>query len=114
MHDYPGPFVSHVTTEDWQPDPDVPGSTMHELVHEGGLWAGLTRFDTVDGPICWTPPAREVIHILKGEARIAIADGPTLRLKAGDLASLPAGCDTTWHISTPFKEFWVLTDSSSR
>ncbi len=24
-------------------------------------------------------------------------------------ASLPAGIDTTWHVTTPFKEFWVLS-----
>jgi uncharacterized cupin superfamily protein len=39
---------------------------------------------------------------------IEIADGPTLKLKPGDLASLPAGLQTTWHITPPFKELWVL------
>jgi uncharacterized cupin superfamily protein len=29
-------------------------------------------------------------------------------LAAGDIASLPAGVATTWHVATPFKEFWVL------
>jgi len=27
---------------------------------------------------------------------------------AGDLASLPAGLETTWHITPPFTELWVL------
>lgn len=24
-------------------------------------------------------------------------------------ASLPAGASTTWHLTTPFKELWVIT-----
>jgi hypothetical protein len=27
---------------------------------------------------------------------------------AGSIASLPAGTETTWHISAPFREFWVI------
>ena len=33
---------------------------------------------------------------------------PVLELTAGDMASLPAGACTTWHLTTPFKEFWVI------
>jgi uncharacterized cupin superfamily protein len=40
--------------------------------------------------------------------RIDIADGGTLDLGVGDLFSLPPGVDTTWHITAPFKEMWVL------
>jgi uncharacterized cupin superfamily protein len=46
--------------------------------------------------------------VLEGEVTIEVADGPTLHLRAGDLASLPAGRETTWHITAPFKEFWVF------
>ena len=35
-----GVFVANIATEDWQSDPEVPGSLMHELVHADGLWAG--------------------------------------------------------------------------
>jgi uncharacterized cupin superfamily protein len=101
-------FLSNVTPEQWEADPEVPGSEMHELVHVDGVWAGLTRFSTVDGPTRWTPPQRETIHVLEGEVRIEVAGGPTLELKAGDLASLPAGLNTTWHITPPFKELWVM------
>jgi uncharacterized cupin superfamily protein len=102
-------FVSSIDPERWEPDPDVPGSEMHELVHTGGTWAGLTRFLSVDGPQRWTPPHRETIHVLEGRVTIEVADGPTIQLGPGDLASLPAGRETTWHITTPFKEFWVLS-----
>jgi hypothetical protein len=37
---------------------------------------------------------------------IEVHDGPTLDLGPGDLASL--GRETTWQITTPFKEFWVF------
>jgi hypothetical protein len=51
---------------------------------------------------------RETIHVLQGEVTIEIAGGPTLMLKPGDLASLPAGVETIWHITPPFTELWVL------
>jgi uncharacterized cupin superfamily protein len=104
----PGIFVSSISTDDWEADPDVPGSEMHELVHDGPVWAGLTRFTAVDGPTIWVPEQRETILVLEGNARIEIDSGPTLELGPGDVASLPAGAQTTWHITTPFKEFWVL------
>lgn len=108
MEAHPGVFVSKVTTEEWEPDPDVPGSDFHELVHDGNVWAGLTRFDSVEGPATWTPDQRETVHILEGKVRIQIADGPTLELGPGDVASFPPGLEMVWDVSTPFKEFWVF------
>jgi uncharacterized cupin superfamily protein len=105
---HPQVFVSNVSGDGWSADPEVPGSDMHELVHADGVWAGLTRFSTVDGPVTWTPQQREVIHVLEGKVDIHIPGGPILRLAPGDIASLPAGLETTWHITTPFKELWVL------
>ena len=103
-----GVFVANAATEDWQPDPEVPGSVMHELVHADGLWAGMTRFTDVDGPVTWTPETREVAFVIEGSVRIELADGGELELGPGDLFSLPPGQETTWHITTPFKEAWVL------
>jgi uncharacterized cupin superfamily protein len=111
MERYPGVFVTNSATEDWQPDPEVPGSVMHELVHADGLQAGLTRFTEVSGPVTWTPQQREVAFVLEGSVRIELADGGTLELEAGNLFSLPPGRETTWHITTPFKEIWVLAAS---
>jgi len=114
MEPHPGVFCSNVRTGEWEPDPEVPGSEMHELVHADGVLAGLTRFTTVEGPSPWTPSQRETIHVLEGEVTIEIAGGPALRLKPGDLASLPAGLETIWHITPPFTELWGtrLTGSS--
>jgi uncharacterized cupin superfamily protein len=109
MEASPGVFVSTIATVDWVADPDVPGSEMHELVHDGEVWAGLTRILAVDGPVPWTPHRRETIHVLEGAVRIEFEDGrPALELRPGDLASFPAGVAMTWFVTTPFKEFWFF------
>jgi len=96
-----------VSTAQWEFDPEV-GGEMHLLCADVGVEAGLSRFLEAGDPIRWTIPERETLLVLEGAARIEIAGGPTLDLKAGDIASLPAGADTTWHLTTPFKEFWVI------
>ena len=60
MEQHLGVFVAKTSPEDWEPDPDVPGSEMHELVHADGVWAGLTPFTSVNSPVTCTPDQREV------------------------------------------------------
>jgi quercetin dioxygenase-like cupin family protein len=114
MEPYPGVFVSSISPRDWDADPEVPGSEMHELMNADGLWAGLTRFSAVEEATLWTPQQREVIHVIEGKVRIEISGGPTIELRSGDIASLPAGLEMTWNITTPFKELWVLGPSEHR
>jgi uncharacterized cupin superfamily protein len=103
-----GVFVSSLKTEDFASDPDVPGTEQHVLYADADLSAGMSRV-TIDGdPVTWTLPQREILLVVEGTARIEIKAGPTLDLRAGDMATLPAGAETTWHLSVPFKEFWVL------
>jgi uncharacterized cupin superfamily protein len=108
MELHPGAFVSKTSTDEWESDPEVPGSQMHELVRRDGVWGGLTRFTNVDGPVTWTPEQREVALVLEGSVRIEFTGGDALDLEVGDLFSLPPGVETTWHITAPFKEMWVL------
>ena len=109
MEASPGVFVSTVSAVDWVSDPEVPGSEMHELVRQDGVWAGLTRIVDVDGPMPWTPEQRETVHVLEGSVRIEFADGrPDLELSEGSIASFPAGTAMTWHVTPPFKELWFL------
>lgn len=108
MESSPGLFTSNVLTDDWTPDPDVPGTDMHEVVHEGDLWVGLTRILATDGPLPWTPEQRETVHVLEGSVRIEFEDRLPLELGPGDIASFPAGLAMTWHVSTPFKELWFF------
>ena len=105
---YPGVFVAKAEADAWEPDPEVPGSVMHELVDADGVHAGFTRFSDVDGPVPWTPERREVAIVLEGSVRIDVEGHGTLDLGPGDLFSLPPGVPTTWHITAPFKEMWVL------
>jgi quercetin dioxygenase-like cupin family protein len=111
MELHPGVFVSKISTDEWRADPEIGGGAEeHLLFEEGGLRAGLSRFsEDADSTLpVWTLPATEVMLVLEGEARIEIEGGPQLELKPGDMARLPKGAITTWHLKLPFKEMWVL------
>ena len=111
MEVHPGVFVSSVSTEDFRPDPEIGGDAEeHVLFDDGTARAGLSRFGEgadADPPV-WELPATQVLLVLEGSARIEIAGGPTLELETGDMAALPKGAKTTWHLTLPFKEMWVL------
>ena len=83
---------------------------MHVLCADVGLDAGMSRFAGAmpSEPVVYTPPSRETLLVLEGEARVEITGGPALELCPGVLASMPGGAETTWHITPPFKEFWVI------
>ena len=105
-----GVFATSSSTDDWAPDEEVPGTDMHELVHADGVWAGMTRVDKVEGPVKFTPDQREVAFVIEGSARIVVDGGGELNVKPGDFFSIPAGTETTWHITPPFKETWFFAD----
>ena len=108
MEPFPGVFVTSASTDEWEPDPEVPGTEMHQLVHADGIEAGMTRYTQPSGPLPWTPDSREVALILEGSVRIEFKDGSSVELGPGDLFSIAPGVEMTWHITTPFKEAWVL------
>ena len=107
----PGIFVTAASTDEWQPHPH-PAGEIHVLCSRVDLSAGLWR--SVPGvtpqQLQWTAPSREAKIVLEGTTRIEINDGPTLELKAGDIASLPKGASATWSFSDDYKEFWILDD----
>lgn len=103
-----GLFVSRTSADEWAADPDVPGTTMHEVVKRDGVWIGMSRIDSTDGPIPWTPETRETAVILEGSVRIEFEARPTIELGPGDIVSFPAGLAMTWHVTTPFKELWMF------
>jgi uncharacterized cupin superfamily protein len=105
---HPGVFVTKSSTSEWMSDPDVPGTEVHELVRGDGVWAGLTRYEGASDSMIWTPDRREVAMVLEGSVRIEIAGADPMEFEVGDLFSLPPGVETTWHITAPFKEMWVL------
>jgi len=102
-------LISRASDEAWEPDPDV-GGEMKVLYRRDGIEAGLSRFtDPPAEPIRWTLPALETFYVLEGSARVEIADGPTIEVGVGDMACIPAGAETTWHLATPFVDFYVLS-----
>ena len=99
---------SHTDTDEWEFDPEV-GGDLHVLCTEVGIDAGMSRF------VGATIRAGRLHAAVPGdpdrprrEARVEITGGPTLELRPGVLASIPAGTETTWHVTPPFKEFWVI------
>jgi uncharacterized cupin superfamily protein len=111
MELHPGVFVTSTATEEWRADPEVGGGAEeHVLFDNGAMRAGLSRFasDADPEPPPWVLTQTEVLLVLEGTARIEIEGGPTLDLKPGDLAALPKGAVTRWHLTLPFKEVWVL------
>lgn len=103
---HPGVFVSNLSTAAWEPDPEV-GGEMHVLCTGVGVEAGLSRFIPGSEPVVrWTLHGRPS-WCLKGPRGSRLGAGPTLELKVGDMASLPSGAEAIWHLTLPFKEFWV-------
>ena len=107
MEVHPGVFVSNIATDDWEHDPEV-GGEQHVVVAGEDAFAGMSRYRQVPDFVAWTVPVRETVLILEGSARIEIAGGPTLELVVGDIASIPKGATTTWHVTVPFKEIWFF------
>jgi uncharacterized cupin superfamily protein len=112
-----GPFVSSVDADTWEPFEVGDGRVIGE-VHflraedDGSFYAGLWRMPGGDlpDPFDYEMAQNETIHVLEGEVELAVADGPTLHLKAGDLASFRAGTRTRWTLrAVPFKELFVLS-----
>ena len=103
----PGVFVSSVDTDDWAADPEV-GGELHVLAAVEGAFVGMSRFAGVADPEPWVVTERETIVVLEGAARIEIDGGPTLELDVGDMASIPKGALTTWHLTQPYREIWFF------
>lgn len=110
-----GVFMTATSTDEWRPIAH-PAGEIHLLCSRVGLSAGLWR--SVPGVTPqqlpeWTAPSREVKIVLAGTCRAEIKDGPTLELKAGDIASLPKGSISTWSCSPDYKEMWVLEENGA-
>lgn len=110
----PGVFVTTASTDEWQPHAH-PAGEIHVLCRGVGLSAGLWRSVPGATPeqMQWRAPTREVKIILAGTSKVEIEGGPTLELKAGDIASLPKGANATWSFSSDYKELWILEQDST-
>lgn len=53
----------------------------------------------------------ESFQVLEGSATIELIDtGERIEVRAGDLASFPAGTRSVWTFAEPFKKFTVISD----
>jgi uncharacterized cupin superfamily protein len=106
MERFPGVFVSNMATTYWEQCNEI-GGEAHPLCSADGVEAGLWRFTGSSRALEWRFAARETIFVIEGYATIEFADGSQLEVGPGDIASIPQGSETTWHIMTPFKEFRI-------
>ena len=90
---HPGVFLSNTDTDEWEFDPEV-GGDLHVLCTEVGIDAGMSRFVGAmpSEPVVYTPPSRETLIVLEGEARVEI----DRRSHAGATAGR-ARLDSRWH-----------------
>ena len=111
MEVHPGVFVSNIATEEWQADPEIGGGAEeHVLFDTEPCEQGChgSQGDADQQPPDWALPATQVAPRARKVRRGSKLNGPVLELKAGDMACLPKGAVTTWHLTLPFKGMWVL------
>ena len=110
-------YSTSVDAQDFEPyplDPDdiiegKPNSRVHWLRQDEttGLAAGIFCSEPVSARYVWAQD--ETIHVLEGEVRIEYEDGDAVELGPGDVASFKKGDRAVWRITSPFKEFFVLS-----
>ena len=74
---------------------------------EGMLLAGIWASEPTSFPYDF--PGDETFQVLEGSVRIEPESGEAVELNAGDLASFPKGTPSTWHVTAPFKKFFVIS-----
>jgi uncharacterized cupin superfamily protein len=79
----------------------VHASTEGAPTYYAGLWtAEPSVFD-------WTFELSETAHILEGHVVVTQQGGPTVELRAGDVAFFPKGTVTRWHVRERLKKVFV-------
>ena len=86
-----------------------PRATVHwarksaEPAYYAGLWtAEPSTFD-------FTFEMHETAHVLEGHVVVSQKGGPTLDLRAGDVATFPKGAVTRWQVKERLKKVFVDT-----
>jgi uncharacterized protein len=108
----------NASTGNWQPldseltllegDPDFQIQVARDTSASGDLL--LVGFAVAQpSSFRYTFEGDESVHILEGEVTIALDEGGSVDLGPGDAASFPKGAQSTWTITAPLKEFFVLS-----
>lgn len=79
------------------PSPD----RLRELgVEDWPIWGtGVSRFP-------WTYDEQETCYVLAGEVVVTPDGGEPVTVKAGDLATFPAGMSCTWDVRRPIRKHY--------
>lgn len=110
---------TRIDAPDWDPYPlpadtiveGDPAARVHwarasgpgEPVYYAGIWtAEPSVFD-------YTFELNETAHIVAGRVIVAQQDGPTLDLRAGDVAVFPRGARTRWTVVESLKKVFIDT-----
>jgi uncharacterized cupin superfamily protein len=105
--------VSNVGTQDFEPyeQETLTLGDVHWLrIGSGGdgeLYTGLWRHGPAD--FSYVFPGDETFHVLEGEVTIDVEGAESVTLRPGDIASYAKGQSSTWHITQPFKKFFVIS-----
>jgi len=105
--------VSNIGTQDFEPyeQEGFNFGDVHWLrIGSGGdgvLYAGLWKHGPAD--FLYVFPGDETFHVLEGEVTIDVEGGESVALRPGDIASYSKGQSSTWHITQPFKKFFVIS-----
>jgi len=105
--------VSNVSAEQYEPflhDGEAFGEVHWLRTESGGdgmLYAGLWKHPPADFPYLF--PGDETFQVLDGEVTIDAEGGDSVTLRPGDIASFAKGQSSTWHITKPFKKFFVIS-----
>jgi uncharacterized protein len=49
----------------------------------------------------------EVFVVIEGEGSVTCAEGGRIELAPGVVGLLPAGAQTTWHVTKPLRKVWI-------
>ena len=105
--------VSNIETSEYEPfmnEGEAFGDVHWLRVGSGGdgvLYTGLWTHAPADLPYVF--PGDETFHVLEGEVTIDVEGGDSVTLRPGDIASFTKGQSSTWHITQPFKKFFVIS-----
>jgi len=105
---------STITATDYEPfmNGDEQAGEVHWLGTENSsgqaTYTGLWKCDPFTFE--YTFPGDEFIQVLEGKLLIEFADGGSVTLVAGDIASFDKGLKTTWTIQESFKKVFVISN----
>lgn len=90
-------------------DSGAPMTALRVLLDAGPLQVGIWEC-TPGGWSITNRPNTEIIHVLRGTARITDADGEVRELVAGSAVILPIGWSGRWDITSTVRKLYITVD----